>query len=202
MTGSESSLSTPQPYAYRRRELVEPDWTRLPGWSDVSPAGWGSAQWQRAHCVKNVRRLRAVLGDLVDDRFYADLERDQAERATMSMLVPPHMVDTMVPHGPEPGPELDRGALCRPGAPLHAAGLLGPLERLAVTSPRRARLAARARNAGSRRALLLHRQTAGGRDSYGVLSTTVVRVATLALARIVPSRISRSAGVETRTLRM
>ncbi len=103
MTGSESSLSAPQPYAYRRRELVEPDWTRLPGWSDVSPAGWGSAQWQRAHCVKNVRQLRAALGTLVDERFYADLERDQAERATMSMLVPPHMVNTMVPHGPEPG---------------------------------------------------------------------------------------------------
>ena len=25
-----------QPYAYRQRELVEPDWTRLPGWRDVT----------------------------------------------------------------------------------------------------------------------------------------------------------------------
>ena len=46
----------------------------------------GSAQWQRAHCVKNVAQLRAVIGDLLDETFYADLERDQAERATMSML--------------------------------------------------------------------------------------------------------------------
>ena len=38
-----------------------------------------------------------MLGDLVDERFYADLERDQAERATMSMLVPPQMMNTMVP---------------------------------------------------------------------------------------------------------
>ena len=37
------------------------------------------------------------MGDLLDDRFYADLERDQAERATMSMLVPPQMMNTMVP---------------------------------------------------------------------------------------------------------
>ena len=55
-------------------------------------------QWQRAHCVKNIKQLRAVMGDLLEDRFYADLERDQAERATMSMLVPPQMLNTMVPH--------------------------------------------------------------------------------------------------------
>ena len=75
-----------QPYAYRRRELVEPDWTRLPGWRDVTAEEWASVQWQRAHCVKNVKQLRALMGDLLDDSFYADLERDQAERATMSML--------------------------------------------------------------------------------------------------------------------
>ena len=37
------------------------------------------------------------MGDLLDEDFYADLERDQAERATMSMLVPPQMLNTMVP---------------------------------------------------------------------------------------------------------
>ena len=86
-----------QPYAYRRRELVEPDWTRLPAWRDVTAAQWRDAQWQRAHCVKNVAQLRAVYGDLLDDAFYADVERDQAERATMSILLPPQMVNTMVP---------------------------------------------------------------------------------------------------------
>ena len=78
-----------QPYAYRRRELVEPDWTRFPGWADVTREQWESAQWQRSHCVKNLKQLRGLLGDLVDETFYADLERDQQERATMSMLVPP-----------------------------------------------------------------------------------------------------------------
>jgi lysine 2,3-aminomutase len=90
---------TQQPYEYRRRELVEPDWTRLPGWRGVTREQWSSAQWQRANCVKNARQLDAVLGDLVDERFYADLQRDQAERATMSMLVPPQMLNTMVPAG-------------------------------------------------------------------------------------------------------
>jgi lysine 2,3-aminomutase len=86
-----------QPYRYQRVELVEPDWTRIPGWTDVTADDWASVQWQRAHCVKNIKQLRAVMGDLIDERFYADLERDQAERATMSMLLPPQMLNTMVP---------------------------------------------------------------------------------------------------------
>ena len=90
-------MAIEQPYVYRQRALTEPDWTRLPGWRDVTAADWASAQWQRAHCVKNLRQLREVMGDLLAEAFYADLERDQAERATMSMLVPPQMLNTMVP---------------------------------------------------------------------------------------------------------
>jgi KamA family protein len=86
-----------QPYVYRHRELVEPDWRRLPGWAGVTEEEWASAQWQRAHCVKNIRQLRQLIGGGLDERFYADLERDQAERATMSMLVPPQMINTMAP---------------------------------------------------------------------------------------------------------
>jgi lysine 2,3-aminomutase len=89
--------ATGQPYAYRQAQLVEPDWTRIPGWRDVTTEEWESAQWQRAHCVKNVKQLRDVMRDLLDDRFYADLEEDQRRRATMSMLLPPQMLNTMVP---------------------------------------------------------------------------------------------------------
>src|SRR5262245_27815296 len=95
---TQQSTDVEQPYQYRRAELVEPDWRRLPGWADVTAEEWASVQWQRAHCVKNIKQLRALLGDTVEDRFYEDLERDQAERATMSMLVPPQMMNTMVPH--------------------------------------------------------------------------------------------------------
>jgi lysine 2,3-aminomutase len=87
-----------QPYPYRRVELVEPDWTRFPGWRDVTRDEWSSVQWQRAHCVKNLKQLRDLMGDLVGERFYTDLERDQRERATMSMLVTPQMMNTMMPH--------------------------------------------------------------------------------------------------------
>ena len=86
-----------QPYSYRHRELAEPDWRRLPGWADVTADQWASAQWQRAHCVKSIRQLRQLMGGGLDERFYADLEQDQALRATMSMLVPPQMINTMAP---------------------------------------------------------------------------------------------------------
>ncbi len=86
-----------QPYAYRRSGLAEPDWRRFPGWSQVTTAEWESAQWQRAHCVKNLRQLRNVAGPGLEESFLADLERDQRERATMSMLLPPQMLNTMAP---------------------------------------------------------------------------------------------------------
>ena len=91
------SVAIEQPYHYRRHPLVEPDWTRLPGWRDVTTAQWEDVQWQRSHCVKNIRQLREVMGDLLTEAFYADLDKDQAERATMSILVPPQMLNTMVP---------------------------------------------------------------------------------------------------------
>jgi KamA family protein len=86
-----------QPYEYRRRDLSEPDWRRLPGWAGVTREEWESAQWQRAHSVKNVRQLRDVTGGGLSEAFYADLERDQRERATMSMLIPPQMLNTIAP---------------------------------------------------------------------------------------------------------
>ena len=92
-----SAAGIAQPYRYRRREVVEPDWTRMVGFKDATAADWASAQWQRSKCVKNVKQLREVMGDLLDDRFYADLETDMQRLATMSMLVPPQMLNTMVP---------------------------------------------------------------------------------------------------------
>lgn len=89
--------SLEQPYVYRRKELVEPDWRRFPGWSDVTEAQWRDAQWQRVHCARNIKQLRAIMGGLLDERFYDDLEADQRDMATMSMLLPPQMINTMAP---------------------------------------------------------------------------------------------------------
>ena len=87
-----------QPYVYVRKELSEPDWRRYPGWATVTESEWRDPQWQRAHSVKNIGQLRAVAGDLLDERFYADLATDQQQRATMSMLLPPQMLNTMAPN--------------------------------------------------------------------------------------------------------
>ncbi len=88
------AVSQPLPYPLER-EWAEPDWRRLPGYRDVSREDWESAQWQRAHTVKNLRQLQAALGGLLPDDLLASIERDQAERATMSMLLPPQMLNTM-----------------------------------------------------------------------------------------------------------
>jgi lysine 2,3-aminomutase len=88
--------ATEQPFEYPlRREYVEPDWTRLSGFAEVTTEQWGSAQWQRAHSIKNLVEFKRALGDHLTDDLYADIERDQQERATMSMLIPPQMVNTM-----------------------------------------------------------------------------------------------------------
>src|SRR5680860_834446 len=99
-----TNLEQGQAYLYRQTELVEPDWTRLPGWKDVTREQWESVQWQRSKCIKNLKQLRELFGDLIDERFYADMDRDQRKRATMSMLVPPQMMNTMVPHVTPAGP--------------------------------------------------------------------------------------------------
>ncbi len=93
-----------QPYTYARVVLEEPDWTRYPGWAQVTEQQWRTAQWQRAHCIKNSRQLRELMGDLLDERVYADLDADLAQKATMSMLVPPQMINTMMRAATPAGP--------------------------------------------------------------------------------------------------
>jgi lysine 2,3-aminomutase len=86
----------PQPYAYPPAiDFVEPDWSRLPGYRDVTESEWLSGKWQRQNSVKNLAELRKVYGDLLPESIYEDIKRDQQERATMSMLVTPQMLNTM-----------------------------------------------------------------------------------------------------------
>jgi lysine 2,3-aminomutase len=85
-----------QPFHYPlKRAFVEPDWRRLPGYRDVTQAEWESALWQRKHTVKNLKELQQALGALLPESLLKSLERDQRERATMSLLVPPQMLNTM-----------------------------------------------------------------------------------------------------------
>lgn len=85
-----------QPFQYPlKREFREPDWTRLPGYKDVTQAQWENALWQRQHSAKNVKELKAVFGEFLTDELCKNILRDQRERATMSILLPPQMLNTM-----------------------------------------------------------------------------------------------------------
>jgi lysine 2,3-aminomutase len=85
-----------QPFKYPLdRPFVEPDWRRFPGYKDVTKDEWENAVWQRKHTVKNLTELKTVLGALLPDDLLANMERDQKERATMSILLPPQMINTM-----------------------------------------------------------------------------------------------------------
>jgi lysine 2,3-aminomutase len=90
--------SARQPYQYDRFEAIEPDWRRFPGWRRVTEAEWRDVRWQRANSIRSLSRLHDVLGGLIDDIFYTDVQRDQSSRATMSILVTPQVLNTMVPH--------------------------------------------------------------------------------------------------------
>ena len=85
-----------QPFVYPlKRDFVEPDWRRLPGYKDVTRQEWESALWQRQHTVKSVAELKEAVGRYLPDDLAEGILRDQDERATMSILVPPQMINTM-----------------------------------------------------------------------------------------------------------
>ncbi|MEE9219269.1 MAG: lysine 2,3-aminomutase [Acidobacteriota bacterium] len=85
-----------QPFEYPlKREFLEPDWRRLPGYRGVTREEWESALWQRRHSVKNLKEFEAVFHGLIPENLLESIERDQQERATMSMLIPPQMLNTM-----------------------------------------------------------------------------------------------------------
>jgi len=95
-TAPRAVRSAEQPFHYPlKRAFVEPDWRRLPGFKGVTQAEWESALWQRKHTVKNLKELREALGSHLPESLLKSVERDQRERATMSLLIPPQMLNTM-----------------------------------------------------------------------------------------------------------
>ncbi|MBI4371447.1 MAG: lysine 2,3-aminomutase [Elusimicrobia bacterium] len=83
-----------QPFVYPlRRAYAEPDWRRLPGYKNVSREQWENALWQRQHSVKNVRELKDALGRFLTEDLAEEIVRDQRQSATMSLLIPPQMLN-------------------------------------------------------------------------------------------------------------
>ncbi|MEK7234438.1 MAG: lysine 2,3-aminomutase [Elusimicrobiota bacterium] len=85
-----------QPFEYPfKREFKEPEWTRLPGYKGITKQQWESALWQRQHSAKNVKDLKDVFGPHLSDALAEEIVKDQLEMATMSLLIPPHMLNCM-----------------------------------------------------------------------------------------------------------
>lgn len=85
-----------QPYAYPpKREFYEPDWTRIHGWKNVTREEWEDATWQRKNTIKSLKELKELLADKLPDALAESLQQDIDTRATMSLLVPPQMINTM-----------------------------------------------------------------------------------------------------------
>ncbi len=91
-----SATQNKQPYAYRsEREFFEPDWKRIHGFKKASKGDWENAVWQKKNAVKNLRQLKDTLGDAIPDDLLQSIQDDMEQRATMSMLIPPQMINTM-----------------------------------------------------------------------------------------------------------
>ena len=87
-----------QPYAYRRRQLEEPDWRRLPGYRRVGTAEWRDATWQRQHSITDLEGLSTVFGEELPPDLLHSIDLDQRQHATMSIRVTPHVLNTMHEH--------------------------------------------------------------------------------------------------------
>lgn len=84
-----------QPYEYRRRQIEEPDWQRLPAYANVPAADWRDAKWQRINSVTTVDELSKVFGRLLPHDLAISIEVDTKQFATMSMRVTPQVLNTM-----------------------------------------------------------------------------------------------------------
>ncbi len=93
-TGAHTVKIQPYPYKYESH-FEEPDWTRLPGYKNVTKDEWESSLWQKRNFIQSVDKMKAVFGPKMSDKLALDILKDQAERSTMSMLIPPQMINTM-----------------------------------------------------------------------------------------------------------
>jgi lysine 2,3-aminomutase len=78
-------------------------WRELPGYSGLSADEFHSHEFQQRNTVTDLARLRAVLGDIVSDSFYADLA-DGMRHAPMAFRVTPHLIALIDWRAPEEDP--------------------------------------------------------------------------------------------------
>jgi lysine 2,3-aminomutase len=78
-------------------------WRHVPGFSQVAAEEFHAHLFQQRHTVTHVGQLRTVLGDLVGEDFFADLEAGLC-RAPMALRVSPHLLSLVDWNSPQRDP--------------------------------------------------------------------------------------------------
>jgi lysine 2,3-aminomutase len=80
------------PNTLTHRSLIEGEyWRHIPGFADVDEATFLDHKWQAKNSVTQLKRLQQLVGGLVSDAFYADVE-EGLRRAPMSVRMSPYVV--------------------------------------------------------------------------------------------------------------
>ncbi len=66
-------------------------WRGIPGYEAINTAKFLDHKWQATHSVTNLKRLRNTVGDLVPEKFYADVQAG-LQQAPMSLRVSPYLI--------------------------------------------------------------------------------------------------------------
>ena len=86
------------------RDLLEGEfWRGIPAYADLTAGEFHDHRFQSRNCVTSVPKLRQVLGGLVSEAFYADVEAG-LRRSTMSVRVSPYLISLVDWTAPETDP--------------------------------------------------------------------------------------------------
>ena len=92
MTSSREPALESTPTLAAHRELRGDEfWRDVPSYAGLSAAEFQDHRFQSRNCVTSVQKLRDVLGDLVSESFYTDVE-EGVRHSTMSLRISPYIL--------------------------------------------------------------------------------------------------------------
>lgn len=89
---------------FTHRDLLEEEfWRSIPCYAELDSKEFNDHRFQSRNCVTSVDKLRQVLGDLVDDGFYTDVEAG-ISRSPMSIRISPYLLSLINWENPHSDP--------------------------------------------------------------------------------------------------
>jgi lysine 2,3-aminomutase len=100
----EKDLPPPTEWGSGHRDLRDDDyWRRIPGFRSVARSEFETHLFQQRASVTSVAQLRSLLGDEVEESFYADLT-EGIRSAPMALRISPHLLGLIDWKNPEADP--------------------------------------------------------------------------------------------------